>query len=187
VILFLFVGLGNPGSQYDLNRHNIGFMAVDAIANVWSFPAYKSKFSAKLSEGKLGSHRVILCKPQTYMNLSGQSVSEICKFYKIAPEHVFAFHDDLDLEPGRIKLKQGGGSGGHNGLKSMDQHIGKNYWRIRLGIGHPGTKEAVTPHVLGNFRKNDTEWLTDTLALVAQNAPYLLTDTQGDWMSRIKG
>jgi PTH1 family peptidyl-tRNA hydrolase len=183
--IYLFVGLGNPGSQYDLNRHNIGFMAVDAIAEIWSFPAYKSKFSAKISEGKLGSARVILCKPQTYMNLSGKSIAEACQFYKIPLENVYVFHDDLDLDPGKIKLKKGGGTGGHNGLKSMDQHVGKEYWRIRLGIGHPGIKEAVTGHVLGNFHKRDMEWLTDILALVGKNAPYLLTDTQGEWMNRI--
>lgn len=183
--IYLFVGLGNPGPQYDMNRHNIGFMTVDSIANIWSFPAYKNKFSAKISEGKMGSNRVIVCKPQTYMNLSGRSVAETCQFYKIPPEHVFVFHDDLDIEEGKIKFKQGGGHGGHNGLKSLDQHIGKDYWRIRLGIGHPGIKEAVTGHVLGNFHKNDEEWLTDVLALVAKNAPHLLTDSQGDWMNRI--
>lgn len=183
---YLFVGLGNPGSQYNLNRHNIGFMAVDAIIDIWSLPDYKNKFSAKVTEGKLSGQKVIICKPQTYMNLSGKSVAEICSFYKIPPEHVYVFHDDLDLDPGIIRFKQGGGHGGHNGLKSLDQYIGKNYWRIRLGIGHPGIKEAVTGHVLGNFQKKDEDWLTDILAIIGKNAPYLLSDTQNEWINRLR-
>lgn len=184
--LFLIVGLGNPGSQHDLNRHNIGFLAIDTIANVHSFPAFKSKFSAKVSEGKIGTHRVILCKPQTYMNLSGRSVAEICKFYKIPATQVYVIHDDLDLEPGRLKVKLGGGSGGHNGLKSLDQHLTPNYWRIRLGIGHPGFKEGVSNYVLSNFHKDDEEWLTDLLGLIAKNTPYLFQDEPAAWLNRFQ-
>lgn len=182
--LFLIVGLGNPGSQYDLNRHNIGFLAIDTIANVHSFPTFKSKFSAKISEGKIGLHRVILCKPQTYMNLSGRSVAEVCQFYKIPLNHVYVIHDDLDILPGRLKIKLGGGSGGHNGLKSLDQHLSPNYWRIRLGIGHPGYKDAVSGYVLSNFHKNDEEWLSDLLGLISKNIPYIFSDEPGVWLNR---
>lgn len=183
-VLYLIVGLGNPESQHALNRHNIGFMAVDTIADMYGFPAYKAKFSAKISEGKIGNHRVILCKPQTYMNLSGRSVGELAKFYKIAPENVYVIHDDLDVKPGLLKIKLGGGSGGHNGLKSIDQHLGQNYWRIRMGIGHPGIKEAVAGYVLGNFQRDEEEWLTDLLGAIAKNIPFLFEEESTAWLKR---
>jgi PTH1 family peptidyl-tRNA hydrolase len=184
-LCFVLVGLGNPGEKYALNRHNIGFMAVDAIAAAYHFPPFKMKFSAAISEGTIGPHKVILCKPMTYMNLSGQSVGELIRFYKIPPAQVYVVHDDLDLEPGQVKLKIGGGHGGHNGLKSLDQHIGKEYWRVRLGIGHPGHRDAVTPYVLGNFTKSDEGWLGEVLSAIEGYADCLFGADPGVWLSRI--
>ena len=182
---WLLVGLGNLGEKYTLNRHNIGFMAVDAIAAAYHFPAFKIKFSATISEGIIGSHKVILCKPMTYMNLSGQSVGELMRFYKIPPAQVYVVHDDLDLEPGKVKLKIGGGNGGHNGLKSLDQHIGKEYWRVRLGIGHPGHRDAVSSYVLGNFSKSDQAWLCPVLSAIRDYADCLFGADPGVWLSQI--
>ncbi|WP_038463484.1 aminoacyl-tRNA hydrolase [Candidatus Odyssella acanthamoebae] len=182
---YLIVGLGNPGTQYSLNRHNIGFMALDVIADIQNFPSFKSKFSAQVSEGRLGQHKVILLKPQTYMNLSGRSVAEASKFYKIPLDNIYVFHDDLDLQPGHVKLKLGGGAGGHNGLKSLDQYIGQSYWRIRLGIGHPGFKDAVNGYVLGNFHKDDEDWLTTLLSKIGKTIPDLFVDTQANWLNKI--
>lgn len=187
--MFVLVGLGNPGEKYAFNRHNIGFMAVDACARAYHFPPFKIKFSAAVSEGTIGSHRVILCKPLTYMNLSGQPVGDLIRFYKISPANVYVVHDDLDLEPGQVKVKIGGGNGGHNGLKSLDQHIGKEYWRVRLGIGHPGRssahKDRVTDYVLGNFSKQDEEWLTKTLRAVTEEADTLFGCDPGMWLTKI--
>lgn len=182
---YLIVGLGNPGNQYSLNRHNIGFMAIDVIADIQNFPSFKSKFSALVSESKFSNQKIILLKPQTYMNLSGRSVAEAAKFYKISPENIYVFHDDLDVQPGRIKVKLGGGSGGHNGLKSLDQYIGQNYWRIRLGIGHPGFKDAVHGYVLGNFHKDDENWLVDLLSKIGKAIPDLFQDTPANWLNKI--
>jgi len=187
--MYVLIGLGNPGAKYALNRHNIGFMAVDSIADAYRFPPFKLKFSAMISEGTIGEHRVILCKPMTYMNLSGQSVGELLRFHKIAPDHVYVIHDDLDLETGRIKLKIGGGNGGHNGLKSLDQHIGKEYWRVRLGIGHPGHssrgEEIVANYVLSNFNRNDESWLKSILRAVCEEADSLFGSHPGEWLTRV--
>lgn len=187
--MFVLVGLGNPGGQYALNRHNIGFMAIDAIANTFRFPPFKTKFSAMFSEGTIGEHKVILCKPMTYMNLSGQSVGELIRFYKVAPDHVYIIHDDLDLEPGQIKVKIGGGNGGHNGLKSLDQHIGKDYWRVRLGIGHPGRssrgEDMVTGYVLSNFSRQDEDWLTNILRAICEEVDTLFGSDPGVWLTKI--
>lgn len=180
----IFVGLGNPGSQYSLNRHNIGFMAIDLIADEHSFPSFKNKFSALVSEGRFGSTKVVLLKPQTYMNLSGRSVAEAMKFYKVPLENLYVFHDDLDLAHGKIKIKQGGGAGGHNGLRSLDQHIGQNYWRIRLGIGHPGFKDAVSGYVLSNFHKDDEDWLVNLLSRLSKTIPDLITQKPADWLNQ---
>ena len=187
--MYVLVGLGNPGGKYVLNRHNIGFMAVDAIASTYQFPPFKMKFSAMVSEGTIGDHKVLLCKPLTYMNLSGQSVGDIIRFYKVSPGYVYVIHDDLDLEPGQIKVKLGGGNGGHNGLKSLDQHIGKDYWRVRLGIGHPGRpasrEDMVTNHVLGNFSKSDEDWLTGLLSAISDEADSLFGAEPGVWLTKI--
>jgi PTH1 family peptidyl-tRNA hydrolase len=187
--MYVLVGLGNPGEKYALNRHNIGFMAIDSIAATYNFPLFKSKFSASLSEGKIGDHKVILCKPMTYMNLSGQPVGDLIRFYKVSPERVYVIHDDLDLETGKVKLKLGGGSGGHNGLKSLDQNIGKEYWRVRLGIGHPGRspnrEDLVTHYVLSNFSRNDEDWLISVLRAVTEEADTLFGSDPGVWLTKI--
>ena len=146
--MWLIVGLGNPGSQYKRNRHNIGFMAVDEIVRRHDLSSSKKKFQALLSEGEIVGEKVLVLKPQTYMNLSGQSVQAAASFYKIPLDHVVVFHDELDLAFGKIRVKFSGGAAGHNGLRSIDDHLGKDYWRVRLGIGHPGEKEFVTQHVL---------------------------------------
>jgi PTH1 family peptidyl-tRNA hydrolase len=187
--MYVLVGLGNPGEKYALNRHNIGFMAIDSIATTYNFPPFKIKFSAALSEGSVGDHKVILCKPMTYMNLSGQPVGDLIRFYKVSPECVYVIHDDLDLETGKIKLKLGGGNGGHNGLKSLDQNIGKEYWRIRLGIGHPGRspvrEDLVTHYVLSNFSRNDEDWLISVLRAVTEEADTLFGSDPGVWLTKI--
>lgn len=175
--MWLLVGLGNPGSDYARNRHNVGFMAVDAIVRRHGFSGWRaSKFSGELAEGSLGTERVLALKPMTYMNLSGQSVGELARFYKIAPDHIIVLHDELDLPPGRLRAKRGGGHGGHNGLRSIDAHCTPDYWRVRIGIGHPGDKARVHGHVLGNFAKDDESWLEKLLPALADAAPDLLRD-----------
>lgn len=169
----LWVGLGNPGAQYVHTRHNIGFMAVDQIAADHGFGPWRAKFQGLLSEGRFGSERVTLLKPQTFMNLSGQSVGEALRFHKLAPDAVTVFHDELDLAPGKLRLKQGGGHAGHNGLRSLHQHIGPEYARVRLGIGHPGHKDAVARYVLHDFSKADGAWLDDLLRGIGDGAPAL--------------
>lgn len=159
----LFVGLGNPGDKYAGNRHNIGFMVVDRIAEDNGFAPWRSKFQAKVSEGKLGREKVILLKPETFMNLSGQSVGEAMRFYKIDAADVVVFHDELDLVPGKVRVKTGGGHAGHNGLRSIHQHIGADYDRVRLGIGHPGHKDRVSGYVLADFAKSEQNWLDDVI------------------------
>src|SRR5687767_3840507 len=159
----LFVGLGNPGGEYAFHRHNVGFMAVDAIAASHSFPAWRKRFSGVAAEGKLGGETVLLLKPQTYMNESGRSVGEAIRFYKLDLADVIVFHDELDLAPGKIRVKRGGGVAGHNGLRSLTAHVGNDYWRVRIGIGHPGHRDLVTHHVLRDFAKADRDWLKPLL------------------------
>ncbi len=171
--MLLFVGLGNPGVKYAGNRHNIGFMAVDEIARAHGFGPWKSKFQGQISEGRLGAEKVLLLKPETMMNLSGQSVGEAMRFYKLLPDDVTVFHDELDLAPGKLRLKQGGGHAGHNGLRSIHQHISEDYRRVRLGIGHPGRKELVAHYVLQDFAKADAAWLDDLLRGIGDGAVYL--------------
>jgi PTH1 family peptidyl-tRNA hydrolase len=173
--MYLFVGLGNPGAEYARHRHNIGFMALDTVADMHGFPTWKSKSKGLVSEGKIGSKKVILLKPQTYMNLSGESVQPLAAFYKIPLENIFVFHDELDLAPAQIKVKLGGGSAGHNGLKSITARLAdENYHRIRMGIGHPGSKARVNGHVLGNFTEAEYGWLDPLLKLVAKYVPELI-------------
>lgn len=174
----LFVGLGNPGASYARNRHNIGFMAVDAIADAHGFGPWREKFQGFLSEGRLGGDKVLLLKPDTFMNLSGRSVVEAARFYKIAPEEVVVFHDELDLAPGKVRVKEGGGHAGHNGLRSVHQYLGPDYVRVRMGIGHPGEKHLVSNYVLHDFAKADEEWLTPLIDAVAGAAGRL---AEGDW------
>src|SRR6056297_4165643 len=169
----LWVGLGNPGAKYAGNRHNIGWMAVERIAEAHGFGPFRAKFQGALSEGRLGSEKVLLLKPETFMNLSGQSVGEAMRFYKLAPEDITVFHDELDLVPGKVRVKQGGGHAGHNGLRSIHQHIGAEYRRVRLGVGHPGRKEMVSHYVLQDFSKADADWLDDLMRGIADGAPEL--------------
>lgn len=169
----LFVGLGNPGNKYAKNRHNIGFMAMDEIARDHGFAPWRSKFQGQVTEGMLGREKVILLKPETFMNLSGQSVGEAMRFYKLDPADVTVFHDELDLAPARLKHKIGGGHAGHNGLRSIHSHIGEAYGRVRMGIGHPGHKDRVAGYVLSDFAKADEAWLDDLLRGIADGAAAL--------------
>ncbi|WP_170367909.1 aminoacyl-tRNA hydrolase [Ruegeria arenilitoris] len=181
----LFVGLGNPGAKYARNRHNIGFMAVDAIARDHGFGPWRSKFQGEISEGMLGREKVLLLKPMTFMNRSGQSVGEAMRFFKLGSTDVTVFHDELDLAPGKVRAKAGGGHAGHNGLRSIHDHIGAAYDRVRLGIGHPGRKELVSPHVLGDFAKADTDWLDDVLQGVADGAVHLAAGDTAKFMNAV--
>ncbi|BAQ68240.1 peptidyl-tRNA hydrolase [Rhodovulum sulfidophilum] len=169
----LFVGLGNPGAQYAGNRHNIGFMAVERIAEDHHFPPWRAKFKGQTAEGRLGPEKVILLKPETYMNLSGDAVQAAVQFYKLSPGDVTVFHDELDLAPGKCRLKSGGGHAGHNGLRSIHQHLGPDYERVRLGIGHPGHKDRVSGYVLSDFAKADRDWLDDLLRGISDGAADL--------------
>lgn len=173
----LWVGLGNPGPEHAMQRHNVGFMALDAIAAVHDFSPPRKQFQGWTQEGRLGGDKIILLKPATYMNKSGQSVGEAMRFYKLTPADVTAFHDELDLVPMKLKVKQGGGTAGHNGLRSMDQHIGPDFRRVRIGIGHPGHKDRVTGYVLGNYHKTEIDALSDLLGAIAGEADWL---AQGD-------
>ncbi|KQN76132.1 peptidyl-tRNA hydrolase [Sphingomonas sp. Leaf67] len=181
----LWTGLGNPGPQYAMHRHNIGFMAVDAIAEVHGFTAPKRAFQGWVQEGRIGTQKILLLKPGTYMNESGRSVGEAMRFYKLTPADVTIFHDELDLAPFKLKVKTGGGHAGHNGLRSTDAHIGPDFRRIRLGIGHPGHKDRVSPYVLGNFAKAELDDLTDLLGAVAAEAPWLAAGDDVRFMNEI--
>lgn len=169
----LFVGLGNPGARYAGTRHNIGFMAADAIADTHGFGPWRRKFQGQLAEGRLGGGKVWLLKPETFMNLSGQSVGDALRFFKLAPSDLVVFHDELDLVPGKMRVKQGGGHAGHNGLRSLTQHVGADFARVRLGIGHPGDRNRVSDYVLSPFAKADNDWLDPLLDAVARAAPML--------------
>jgi len=181
----LVVGLGNPGEKYARNRHNIGFMAADEIVRRHSFSAYRTKFQGELAEGMIGTEKVLVLKPMTYMNESGRSVQEAVAFYKLTPEDIVVLHDELDLAPGKLRVKRGGGHAGHNGLRSIHAHVGEGYARVRLGIGHPGHKDQVTGHVLNDFAKADTDWLMPLLDAVAGHIGLVLTAKDNDFMSRV--
>ncbi len=169
----LFVGLGNPGAKYAMNRHNIGFMAVDRIADDHGFAPWRARFHGQVSEGMLDGEKVLLLKPETFMNRSGQAVAAAMRFYKLSPAQVTVFHDELDLAPGKCRVKQGGGHAGHNGLRSIHDHIGADYARVRLGIGHPGHKDRVSGYVLSDFAKADRDWLDDLMRGISDGAPAL--------------
>lgn len=181
----LFVGLGNPGAKYAMTRHNIGFMALDEIAANHGFAPWRKKFQGQVSEGNLGGEKVILLKPETFMNLSGQSVGEALRFYKLAVGDVTVFHDELDLAHGKCRVKQGGGHAGHNGLRSIHQHLSSDYQRVRLGIGHPGRKELVSGYVLHNFPKADLNWLDDVLRGIGDGAVHLAMGHADKFMSAV--
>jgi PTH1 family peptidyl-tRNA hydrolase len=180
----LIVGLGNPGSKYENNRHNVGFMAADAIARRHSFSPWSKKFQGLICEGRLGGEKVLLIKPQTFMNLSGQSVGEAMRFHKLTPADLTVLYDELDLAAGKVRIKTAGGAGGHNGIRSIDAHCGKEYRRVRIGIGHPGIKEMVTHHVLGDFAKADREWLDPLLDAIAENATMLVAGDDNGFMNK---
>jgi peptidyl-tRNA hydrolase, PTH1 family len=182
----LIVGLGNPGSRYARNRHNIGFMAVEAIARRYGLPAFRSRFKGELAEGPIAGERRLLLLPQNFMNVSGEAVLAAMSFYKIAPGDIAVIHDELDLRPGKVRVKRGGGSAGHNGLRSIDQMIGSDYWRVRIGIGHPGVKELVHPYVLQNFAADETRlWVEKLVEAVAESIPLLLTGAPDAFMSEV--
>lgn len=181
----LIVGLGNPGAKYAGNRHNIGFMAVDRIAADHGFSPWKGKFQGQLAEGRLGVEKVLLLKPETYMNNSGQSVGEAMRFFKLTPEDVIVLHDELDLAPGKLRVKTGGGHAGHNGLRSLHAHIGEAYQRVRLGIGHPGRKDLVSHYVLHDFHKADADWLYDLLRGISEGAADLARGDTGRFMNAV--
>ncbi len=181
----LFVGLGNPGAKYAGHRHNIGYMAVDRIAADHGFAPWRGKFQGSVSEGRLGSDKVVLLKPETFMNLSGQAVGEAMRFYKLDPADVTVFHDELDLAPGKCRVKSGGGHAGHNGLRSLHQHIGEDYGRVRIGIGHPGHKDRVAGYVLHDFAKADEDWLDDLLRGISKGAPALAGGDTAGFMNAV--
>lgn len=181
----LIVGLGNPGAKYAGNRHNIGFMAVDRIAADHGFAPWRGKFHGAVSEGRIGSEKIILLKPETYMNKSGQSVGEAMRFHKLEPADVCVFHDELDLAPAKVRVKTGGGHAGHNGLRSIHAHIGADYDRVRLGIGHPGHKDAVAPYVLRDFAKADQDWLDDVLRGISDGIDQLVAGDSGRFLNAV--
>ena len=183
----LWVGLGNPGGKYALQRHNVGFMAADIIAAVHAFSPWTKKFRSLVAEGRVGPHRVLLQKPQTFMNDSGDAVQQALKFYKLELDALTVFHDELDLAPFKVKVRVGGGLAGHNGLRSIDAVFGPEFRRVRIGIGHPGPgrKDLVTPHVLGNYAKSEMEPLSDVLAAIAGEAEWLAEGDDARFMSEV--
>ncbi|RED54290.1 aminoacyl-tRNA hydrolase [Aestuariispira insulae] len=183
--MLLLVGLGNPGPKYEKNRHNVGFMAVDEIVRRHSFGPWKARFQALVAEGRIGTEKVLAIKPTTYMNESGRAVGEAMRFFKLEPADVTVIYDELDVAVGKIKTKQGGGHGGHNGLRSLDAHIGKDYWRVRIGIGHPGDKSKVHSHVLGDFSKAEWPTIENMIDAVSKAIPDLLVDGMSQFMSKI--
>jgi len=183
--MLLFVGLGNPGPKYQRNRHNIGFLAVDEIVRRHGFSPWRKKFHGELCDGLIEGERVLVLKPLTYMNESGRAVGEAVRFYSFVPDEVVVFHDELDLPAGKLRVKLGGGAAGHNGLRSIARHIGPDFHRVRLGIGHPGDKERVTGHVLGDFAKADRAWLEPFLDAVAQYAGLLARHRFGAFQNKV--
>lgn len=183
--MIVVTGLGNPGAGYARNRHNIGFIAVDLLARRYAFPAWRSKFQSDISEGRIGSERVMLLKPQTFMNLSGQSVAAALRFLKVPLSSLIVIHDDLDLAPGKVRVKTGGGAGGHNGLKSIDSHIGSAYRRVRIGIGHPGDRTLVSPYVLHDFSKEEIATLAPVLGAIVEAAVILVAGDDNAFASRV--
>lgn len=181
----IWTGLGNPGPQYALHRHNIGFMAADVIADMHGFSPVKKQFQGWTQEGRIGTHKVLLLKPATFMNESGRSIGEAMRFFKLAPEDVTVFYDELDLAPFKVRVKRGGGAAGHNGIRSTIQHLGDQFRRVRLGIGHPGHKDRVTGHVLGNFAKAEMDPLADLLGAVAAEAKWLADGDDARFMSDV--
>ena len=183
--MFLLVGLGNPGAEYARQRHNIGFMAVERIAEAHGFGAWRRRFEGEAAEGRLGNPKVLLLKPLTYMNNSGRSVAEAARFFKLEPQDVIVLYDEIDLVPGKVRTKTGGGHAGHNGIRSIHDHLGPDYRRIRIGVGHPGNKERVIGHVLGNFGPSDKVWLDELLDAIADAAPFLVEGADDKFQTRV--
>ena len=181
----LLVGLGNPGQRYAHNRHNIGFMALDEIVRRHGFGAWRARFNGQVAEGRIGAEKALALEPQTFMNESGRAVGEALRFYKLEPADVIVLHDEIDLKPGKVKVKQGGGPGGHNGLRSIASHIGRDYWRVRLGVGHPGDKELVHGHVLSDFAKSEETWRGKLIEAVADEIVLLLEGDELAFMSKV--
>jgi PTH1 family peptidyl-tRNA hydrolase len=183
----IWAGLGNPGAKYALHRHNVGFMAADILAEVHGFGPWQKKFRSLTAEGRIAGHRILLLKPQTFMNDSGDAVQQALRFYKADLEALTVFHDELDLAPFKVKVKVGGGTAGHNGLRSIDASLGPDFRRVRIGIGHPGPgrKDLVTPHVLGNYSKGEMDLLSDMLAAIADEAEWLANDDDARFMSEV--
>ena len=181
----IWTGLGNPGPKYALHRHNVGFMAVDVIAETYRFGPVQKKFSGWVREGRIGERKILLLKPATFMNESGRAVGEALRFYKLEPDALTVFHDELDLAPFKVKVRRGGGLAGHNGLRSINQHIGPDFRRVRIGIGHPGSKERVHGHVLGNYAKAEMDSLATMLAGIASEADWLVKGDDARFMSNL--
>ncbi len=183
--MFVLAGLGNPGAGYAGHRHNMGFMAVDAIASLHRFAPWRKKFQGDMAEGEIAGTRILLLKPMTYMNLSGQSVAAALGFYKLEPAALVAFHDEIDILLGRVKVKVGGGHGGHNGIRDIMAHVGPDFRRVRLGVGHPGEKDLVHNHVLQDFAKAEREFAAKVVEAVAAETPRLIAGDDGGFMSRV--
>lgn len=183
--MLLLVGLGNPGARYAGTRHNIGFMAADLIVRRHGFSPWRKRFQGEAAEGTLAGDRALILKPQTFMNHSGQSVGEAMNFYKLTPDDVVVLYDEIDLAPGKVKVKKGGGAAGHNGIRSIDAHIGPDFWRVRLGVGHPGDKARVHGHVLSDFSKADEVWLEKLLEAVSDAAPLLVQKDDNKFMTKV--
>jgi len=181
----LLVGLGNPGPRYAYTRHNIGFLALDDIVERQGLSPWRKRFQGEVSEGTIAGERVLALKPMTFMNESGRAVGEALRFHKLTPPDVVVIYDEIELAPGKLRVKQGGGAAGHNGIRSIDSHIGQDYWRVRLGVGHPGVKHLVQPHVLSNFTDEDEAWLDPLLEAVAKETPLLVKGDMAAFMSRV--
>jgi peptidyl-tRNA hydrolase, PTH1 family len=181
----LIVGLGNPGAQYARTRHNVGFMAVDSIVRRHSFPPLRSRFKGEFAEGAIAGERIMLLKPQTFMNDSGASVGAAARFFKLDPGEIAVIHDELDLAEGKLRVKRGGGAAGHNGLRSIDALFANDYWRVRVGIGHPGARELVLAYVLQNFPAEEMPWVKAVLDGIAEAAPLLIADDTAGFMTKV--
>ena len=185
--MYVFAGLGNPGARYAKNRHNIGYLVAEEIARRHGFEGFRSRsrLSADIAEGRIGDARVALLKPTTFMNESGRALGAVLRYYKIEPAQLFVFYDELDLAPGKLRVRLGGGSAGHKGMKSVRAHIGPDYWRVRMGIGHPGDKDQVSDYVLSNFSRAESPWVDKLVDAAAESAPLLLLDEKSDFMTRV--
>ena len=183
--MILLAGLGNPGSKYSNNRHNVGFMAIDVIASEWGFSNWRKKFQAQVSEGRIGGQKVLLMKPTTYMNESGRALAEAVKFYNIDLSDVFVIHDELALPAGKMRTKTGGGHAGNNGIRSIKAHLGDDFHRVRIGVGHPGNKQDVARHVLKDFSKSDQSWLKPTLDVIANEMPLLIDGEFSSFQNKV--